>query len=179
MRVFLAVDIPNKVRAELSEQLVALQKEYPYLIWVPEDNYHITLHFFGHKDKQEVEKITRAMDTLIYDIPSFRLYASYADLFINDKILLYIGFARQKILEEVEARIRAHFGGDKSKKFVPHLSIARYKIPSKQQYLLLKKKLERLEVETTFEVTEISLYESILAGKVPRYKKLATFPLEA
>ena len=46
MRLFLAVDLPKKVKHLLEQQILPVKKEYPQFEWVSEGNYHITVHFF-------------------------------------------------------------------------------------------------------------------------------------
>ena len=62
-------------------------------------------------------------------------------------------------------------------RFIPHLTIAKAKTPSKQQYLHLKKKLLKFPIDLNFPAKRIHLFESILKGPRPEYKKIAAFPL--
>lgn len=176
-RAFLAIELPAQAQNEIAAALTSLKKEYPAITWVPPHNYHLTLHFFGEQPAAKIETIKSKMDELLYDIRPFHLYALEGGIFLHDKILLYLEFARQKSLEEVEERIRHTFGPEKSRKFVPHITLARYRVPAKQQYLLLKKKVQRLAIDTSFKIDTIYLYESILTGKIPQYRRLAAFAL--
>lgn len=173
MRLFLAIDLPSEMKEQLDNQLYDLKKEYPQFTWVSPENYHITLHFFG--EVADVEKIKKGVENAIYDVPSFHMYSSEADLFIHKTIVLYITFARSRALEELVNKIRERFQVDEKQKFVPHLTVARYKIPSKQQYFLIKKKMQNLEVDLEFPVNKIYLFDSILGGKKPTYKNIGEF----
>ncbi len=177
MRLFLAVDLPTKIKKDLDKQLEDIKKEYAHLNWVPQENYHLTLHFFG--ETNDIGNIKNKVEEAIFDANSFNLYSFNADLFLNSKIVLYISFRREKVLEKLVSAVMQHFSikEKEGQKFVPHLTVARYKIPSKQQYLLLKKKLNQLDIEIAFPVRKIYLFESILTGKKPVYKKIAVFPL--
>ena len=139
------------------------------------ENYHITLHFFG--EINNVEKIKKKVEEAIYDVESFRLYSLGADLFIKNKILLYIYFKREKKAEALESKIKNIFQIKDKKKFIPHLTIGRYKVPSKQQYINLKKKLNQLSIQIDFPINKIYLFQSNLSQGKPIYKKIATFPL--
>ncbi len=175
MRLFLAVDLPQSVKNELDQQLRALKKEYAFFNWVPPENYHITLHFFG--ERNDVDKIKQKIEEAVFDINSFNLYAWNASLFMQNNILLYISFRREKKMEEIAERINKSFQGGDEKKFIAHLTIARARIPSKQQYLNLKKKLLQLPIEIEFAVNKIHLFQSIIEGKRPSYKKISGFSL--
>lgn len=175
MRLFLAIDLPDEAKKAVEKQLLPLQREYPYFKWVDSLNYHITLHFFG--DVAKPDKIIRFMNELVYDIPQFYLYSSELGLFIKDKITLYVEFQRNKALEKMVKRIKERSALGTSRKFVSHLTFSRYRIPSKQQYLLIKKKLKNFDPDIEFKVETIILFESIPGIQKPVYKKIAEFPL--
>ncbi|OGK10735.1 2'-5' RNA ligase [Candidatus Roizmanbacteria bacterium RIFCSPHIGHO2_01_FULL_35_10] len=178
MRLFLAIELPPKVKVELEKQIQDIRREYANYNWIPKENFHITLLFFGDiESKEEVERLKNKIEAAIYDVNSFIMYSYGADLFINNKILLYIYFRREKIIEELVTKIKNNLQIEDQVKFVPHLSIARTRVPSKQQYLHLKKKLQKLNIDIDFAVTKIHLFQSILEGQKPIYKKISSFPL--
>ena len=177
MRLFLAVDLPIKVKESINLQLTPLKKEYPQFLWNNFENYHITIHFFG--ETQSVNEIKKRIEDTLFDQESFYLYSVGCDLFMKNRITLYVNFRREKKIEKLSARLRGSFIKDASSnfKFVPHITIARAKIPSKQQYFVLKKRLEKLDIESVFEVKKIILFESLLGGHETVYKKIKSFPL--
>lgn len=175
MRLFLAIDLPKKQKQNLSSQLQTLKRQYGDIKWVSSENYHITLQFFGNDYPED--SIRENLMKIVYDIPTFHLYFSHADLFLREKITIYLTFTRNKILEKLVGEIKKSFQIDSRSKFVPHLSIGRWRIPSKQQYFLLKKKLKNLNVDISFKVTAITLFDSIITGQKPLYKKIVSFPL--
>jgi len=175
MRLFLAIDLPAKVKKSLAEQIEHLKKEYADFAWVDEKNFHLTLHFFGEAD--DVKKIKDMLKTATYDQFHFHLYSYNIGMFINHKITVYLGFKREKKLESLVENIKNHLKIFDSLKFIPHLTVAQYRIPSKQQYFVIKKNLSQQNIEIDFSVKKIVLFQSIIAGKIPVYKKLASFPL--
>lgn len=175
MRLFLAIDLPVNIKKQLDNQLTEIKREYAYFNWVTQENFHITLLFFGETD--QVEQIKKKIEEAIFDANSFNLYPLKASLFLKQKIVLYLSFRRQKTLEELVFKVKKAFQIKDMKKFIPHLTIARAKIPGKQQYFTLKKKLNQLPLEIDFPVKNIYLFQSILAGRKPVYKKITTFPL--
>lgn len=178
MRLFLAIELPPKVRIELEKQIRDIKREYANYNWVPQENFHITLLFFGEiESKEEIEKLKKKIEAAIYDVNSFFMYSYGADVFINDKILLYVYFRREKIIEELVTKINNDLQIEDGKKYIPHLSIARTRVPSKQQYLHLNKKLQNLNIDIDFPVRKIHLFQSILEGQKPIYKKISSFSL--
>lgn len=178
MRLFLAVDLPDKVKEKLDSQISNLKKEYGDYNWVSKDRFHITLLFFGEiESKQEIDYIKKSIAEAVFDVESFILYSLSADTFINSKIVLHIKFRREKIVEDLVMKIKIKLQAENNERFIPHLTIARAKIPSKQQYFHLKKKLARLPIDIDFPVKKIHLFESILDRQKPIYKRIASFPL--
>ena len=177
MRLFLAVDLPAKVKDSLDKQIEVIRRAYADSNWVSKENYHLTVYFFG--ETQKVKEIKKNIQDALYDQFSFHLYSQGIDVFINSKIIVYLNFFREKKLEELSEKIRKAFSPSSHnlKEFVPHLSLARSRVPSKQQYFAFKKRLEKLDIDIEFPVKEVILFQSILGGKKPTYKKIATFKL--
>lgn len=177
MRLFLAINLPPKVKQALDTQLIDIHRAYADSNWVSKDNYHLTVHFFGETEK--VKEIKKRIQDALYDQFSFHLYSQGIDVFINSKIIAYLNFFREKKLEELANKIRSAFSLDfrDVKKFVPHLTLGRSRVPSKQQYFAFKKRLEKLDIVIDFPVHEVVLFQSILGGKKPVYKKVASFKL--
>jgi len=177
MRLFLAIELPAKVQQKIGNYLKELRKNYPDFNWVVPENYHVTLYFFGETEKKE--EIIKRIKKNIFDQESFHLYSGYLDLFMRKKIIIFLNFLREKKLEKLVKKINEEFYFDFSqqKKYLPHLTLARCRVPSKQQYFLLKKRLRKINIVADFPVKKITLFQSILSGKKPVYKKVHVFDL--
>lgn len=176
MRLFLAIDLPDQIKSALSKQVFDLQKEYAVFNWVATPNYHMTVHFFG--ETQKLQEINDKTKSVLFEQQPFYLYSTHLDLFMTQNITIYANFRREKLLEHLTVNLRDMFSNEfqEVKEFKPHVTVARCKIPSKQQYFHLQKKISRINIDLEFKVTEISLFESITAAKKPVYRKIATFP---
>lgn len=176
MRLFLAVDLPQEIKQALTDQIDNLKKEYPQFEWIPQENYHVTVYFFG--DMKNVSSIHKRLEEIVFDKEAFYLYSFRLNLFLSHRIVVYMNFRREKTLETIAEKISYSFSNrDRDQKYIPHLSLARYKIPSKQQYFVLKKRLSKFPMDISFKVKKLVLFESINSGKFPLYKKLKTVPL--
>jgi 2'-5' RNA ligase len=177
MRLFLAIDLPKRVKKQIYTKIEKIRSEYSQYRWVSEENYHITLYFFGETDK--VDRIKEKIEKIIWQIDLFYLYSRSVDMFSNEKHVLYLDFYRQKELEKLAQNLREIFDpqNKNKKKFIPHLTLARGKRSSKQQYFALSKKLNEINLNVNFPVEKITLFESILTADKPIYKKIAEFPL--
>ncbi|HRN69762.1 MAG TPA: RNA 2',3'-cyclic phosphodiesterase [Candidatus Woesebacteria bacterium] len=177
MRTFLAIDIPNNIRQDIIVQTAQLRKDYPNFNWVPSENFHITVHFIGDIPSDKLDIVSEHIERTIFDIQPTYVYAHQADLFIYKSITAYIGMKQNKTLSMLNKRFVELFE-DKKEEYKPHITLAKWKIPSKQQYFHLKKKLQNLPIEIEFPVTEIHLYESISKPKNPEYNIIKSFKLE-
>jgi len=179
MRLFLAIDLPQKTKELLAEQIYPFQKEYPAFDWVQTKNYHLTVHFFGETSKsiQIIEKTKH----ILFDQDPFYLYATNLDYFMTKHIMIYAHFRRERLLENLISKVRDAFGSgfQEAMTIVPHITIARCRISSKQQYFLLQKKIEKVDINIEFPVNEVILFESTILDKRPLYQKVARIPLAA
>lgn len=165
---------------QILKQTEDLRRDYPSFAWVPPENLHVPLYFIGEVDESEVSDIQKQIEDELYDVPVTHLYSFGAEIYINKSITIFMTFQRAKHLEMISKRIMGLFASDTQIKkfdFEPLVTLAKYKIPSKQQYLLLKKKLNRLRIDVEFPVKEIQLYESITRSKHPLYKKVGSVKL--
>jgi 2'-5' RNA ligase len=179
MRLFYAIDISLKIKKQLASQLKEIQKEYPEFRWIPLENYHITLHFIGEVSNKQKKEIIKKTKDILFDQEEFYLYSFNLALFMHNRILMYVTFHREKKIEQLVETLKKIFApNDKINKFIPHLTFARYRIPSRQQYLLLKKRLKKTKVEISFLVKKITLFNSVDNGKFPEYKKVKSFSLQ-
>ncbi|GAB4218882.1 MAG: RNA 2',3'-cyclic phosphodiesterase [Candidatus Microgenomates bacterium] len=177
MRLFLAIDLPDTVKAKLEKQIFFLKKQYPQFNWVTPENFHITLYFFG--ERQDSDKIIKKINDLLWNQMKFYLYSLNLNVFVHNKLITYLTFQREKKIEELAKVIRDNFEVNNSfqKKFVPHLTLARSSKSSKQQYFALQRQLTKTKIDISFPVEKITLFESVLTGKKPIYKKIADFDL--
>ena len=175
MRLFLAVELPKELKLSLYSQLEEFRNMYPDFSWVDPDNYHMTVFFFGESLRQK--EISDRLRELFYDQESFRVYAQNVDLFIQNKLTIFTGFKRVKELESIVEKIKKDTGIDDRRKFVPHLTIARYRVPSKQQYFVIRKRIDKISIDLEFEVRHLTLFSSVTNGKTPVYKALERIEL--
>lgn len=181
MRLFLAAAIPDDVLSQLQESYYELKRDYPEFNWVPEKNYHVTVSFLGERSEDKMPHIIEAIEQSTFDIPPTVLFALDTGMFVHEGITLRLAFARNKELEKIRERTVDLFSMEKenkaSKKYLPHLTLGRYKLPSKQQYFHLRKKLQRTNLSIEFPVKEIHLYQSITKPTNPEYEIIHTFEL--
>ena len=145
------------------------------MTWVDPEDFHITVYFIG--EVESTDYIKKIVEEATFETRPFQLFARGTDFFFGNKLTFYIDFHKEKMLYDMMEKLNEGFNDPNNKEIIPHLTIGRYKKPSKQQYLLIKKKIQNLLLDFEFSVNKIYLIESISKGKKPVYKKLAEFTL--
>lgn len=168
MKMKLKIELSGETKQQIVDQLADFRKQYPQFKWEPVENYTILVHFFG--DFSDKKSTISKLETALFDKNIFYLYAVEIVLTIQNNITLYLDFRREKEIERISESIKELFPmNQNSEKFVPHITIANYKIPSKQQYFVIKKRLANLDINLSFKVNKLGLFEG--------EKKIYTFKL--
>ena len=168
MKLFLAIELSEKTKNEINDQLADFIKTYPQFQWVPIKNYDILVHTFGEFSNHKT--IIDKLESALFDKKIFYLYSREVGLTIQSKITLYLYFMREKEIERISEGIREEFQVTQDLgKYFPRLTLANYKIPSKQQYFVIKKRLASLDIDLSFKINKLSLFDGD--------KKIHTFKL--
>lgn len=128
-RLFTALEIPRDAALSLS----LLRGGLPGARWVDVENYHITLRFFGDVEGHVADEICNALDRVRR--PSFQIQLTGVGAFGSKKPhAIYAGVAASPDLNALQAEIdrisrRLGLSAD-SRKFVPHVTLARLKSSS-------------------------------------------------
>lgn len=179
MQLSLVIKIPDSVKSQIEQQLAPLAKEYPAYTWFPKDQYAIELFNFGRVDESKIDALSEMIERGILEVPSFTLYSEHLHLMMRSHLTVYSGFQKSKPIEHLVKDLKSSFQLEDSLIFFPHLPVARYKIPSKQQYLLIKKKCMNYELEFEIDITQITLLNSVIENNKLRYETVKEFALYA
>lgn len=180
-RIFIAVDISDEARSKSAVYLEKLRKDFRDLRvgWEQAEKLHLTLKFLGDLDEQQLAKIKEAVRETARHFAKFTISLQNTGVFPNPKNarVLWIGLDDEpdnllKIFEMLETECQNSGFPKETKKFHPHLTIARLREPNKSRKLVerhLAEKFERIE----FEVSQIVIYESQLLPTGSKFYKLA------
>lgn len=169
MRFFIALEIPSENIAQFQAIQASLSKLIPQARLTNLDKIHLTLAFLGEQPDELQAKLTEVIKSATKDIPSFEVTPAYIDGFPNihhpnnlwvgvkgdiDKVLLI----REGIKDGLEV---LNLPVDE-RRFVPHISIAKFNSPIK-----IDRELE-IELEKIasspfdpIKITSIKLFESV------------------
>ena len=175
MHLRLEIDIPQEVKETIYSALADLRKDYPYIQWVGKNEYKLELFRFG--DTYPKEFLNKKIQDATFDSPSFSLFSHKLKLTIKSNVMIYLSFYENKELKEIVRNIKSQLSINDELSFYPDIVVARYRIPAKQQYLLIKKKCMNTIIDSEFRITQLTLYNSVNEGELVTYQKEATYPL--
>ena len=195
MRLFLALDLADEIRARITRFIEGVQNFAPDARWAKPESLHVTLKFIGEQPDAAVEQITHVLqtvDTPAFEI-SFRAYGFFPTA--NSPRVFWIGIQSGPELPALGAAIDdkiSSLGIPKEiRAFSPHLTLARAPGASgsphqrkrntpTSAFHRLQEKLAALPTPDFGAMTarEFFLYQSQLSPKGSKYTKLAQFKLQ-
>jgi len=187
-RVFLAVDLPDAVRARLQGPLDDLLPLGDYLRINPVERMHLTLHFLGHLPVADVERLPARLAPLVNGHRSFQVGAQGVGSFPNlaRAQVLWVGIVGTELprLMTLQSQLGTSLreaGLTVEDRFHPHLTLARVRRPLKggQRKLLTDWQARWKEpLLGEIPVRTVQLMRSQLGSGPPRYTTLSTFELQ-
>lgn len=185
-RLFIAIDVGDAVRAEVTRVVAALGakleavKTPPKVTWVKPAALHVTLRFLGETDDAEAARVRDALTPEIAIAP-FDVEWRGLGAFPSPRHprALWMGIIRGAAqLGAVEAEIAHRLGtvDGEARPFLPHLTIGRIKMAG--QGVDWPKVLKAVEVRgVTSRADRVTLYRSELSQRGPHYTGLVSAPL--
>ena len=208
MRAFIAIDLPEPIKAVISEQQQALrralstrQQRDQNTKWTRPDGIHLTLKFLGEISEKQVAQIVDSL-AAIGSFEPFALRVKGFGFFPNAHRprVLWVGLeasesgpgvpavaagddqdghatpALAQLADRVEQACESCSFAPETRAFSPHLTLARFKVPTPQPELLALLEPQRELTLGQFEVSEFFLFESKLSPQGAQYRKVARFP---
>jgi len=195
MRLFIALDIDDGIRAQIAQFIEAVQAFAPEARWMKPESLHVTLKFIGEQPESLLAEIESALRT----IPAapitihFRGYGFFPTA--TAPRVFWIGLQAPPELVSLAASVDDKMGAlgmaKEDRPYNPHLTLARSGTRSSgnpraqkgdrpnRAFQQLQEKLSALPLPEfgTMTAHEFFLYRSELSPKGSRYTKLARFKL--
>ena len=175
-RVFVAIAMP----LEVSLQLEKLQRGLAGARWVRPDGFHLTLAFLGKVDEDRLEDVDSALNEARGKKFELRL-AGLGHFGDEDPRAVWAAVQPSDPLNALQKRVQtslrqARFSPD-AKRFTPHVTLGRlnYTPPDKLGRYIAR---HGLFSAGPFQVTEMTLFESLLSDQAAIYQPLETYSLK-
>jgi len=172
VRLFVAADVPEELRAAIESQVVEPLREcLPGARFTRPEGRHLTLKFLGNVADERIEEIVRAVREATDGHAAFD--ASFAQVggFPNLRRprVVWIGIGR--LAGSLDTALEPLGFVPEDRPFQCHLTLARFKQPKAVDVVLPDISLQR------FPVNEIVLFRSHLHPNGAAYEALDRFPL--
>ena len=184
MRLFVAINLPDELRAALVDATAALRHAAPSVRWTPRERLHITVKFLGEQPQESVDALAatltevagrhRPMDLALAAIGAFPNFRRARVVWIGVEPsprleLLYhdVEIACERLGYEIEGRV-----------FRPHVTIGRVRPGTAPLELrALGEEAAGVELAEPAWVESIDLMVSEATARGARYRVLHAAPL--
>ena len=184
LRAFIAVDLPENVRAALGlvqEQLSAYRFK---TTWTRPENIHLTLKFLGDIKREQVEPIISVIEKAAKGCRPMNLRSQAVGFFpgVRQPRVLWTGISGQtEVLAKLQSKIdkgltTLGFPSEK-KPFTGHLTLGRIKGGGNAGLFIDIMKIFQNMTTDMFIVDSVNLYQSKLLPSGPMYTKLFSVAL--
>ena len=166
MRTFIAIELEEEIKDHLAEAQVETQKLCRKGNYVPKENFHITLHFLGEIEEDDMEYLQDAMYETARRNRPFTLTLDKIGFFPRgNKGIMWAGLERsthlQRLFSTLEKSLEQQGFARERKGLSPHITLGR-EVEPHRSFVDVKKstKMEPMKVS----VRSISLMESVRKG---------------
>jgi len=180
VRLFVALELNEAVRAALAQFCDRLRVAFPAARWVRSEGIHVTLKFIGEVNEDRVDQMENALSAVHSAAPvemNFRGAGFFPDE--HHPQVFWIGIDSTPNLAEIAAQIESRLESlgvvRESRKFKPHLTLAR--ITETRGIDKLHDTLRRHGPANfgTVRTNEMHLYRSELGLGGAKYIRIKTF----
>ena len=184
MRTFVAVDLPENLKAELRIRQETLKRAAQGGRWVRPEGIHLTLKFLGEISEEQSGQVTESLS----QVPRFEAFSVEVKgfgFFPNSRRprVLWVGVEGGEPLAalaaEVEKSLQAVGFPPEARPFKPHLTLARFRFPRPQPGLAKELSATHSPSLGHLTVSQFSLIESRLNPQGAEYRKIADYPPDA
>jgi len=182
MRIFIALELPEKIKKEISKTQNQLKTVGIKARLVKPEITHLTLVFLGETTPNKIEDIKKILKEASSQISPINLWSDNIDAFPSPakaKIIYLSLKGEMGKLNALFLKIQKDLKKQKinfdQKPFVPHLTLGRLKKLQNLTWPLSKIKIPRRH----FFTNKLFLIQSTLTSQGPIYKILHSFELKA
>lgn len=196
-RLFLAVLLPEPVKALVGEQIAELAGEGWPVRWLQSEGAHLTLRFLGETTREQAELVRLAMPTVVAGHKPFALRTATLGVFPNFRHprVLWLGLhgpthRLQGLADDVSRKVTELGFPPADDPYHPHITLGRVRnndgdgvrlrdLPDavKARFINPATGAALGPAPLPVPVDEVALVRSHLGKGAPRYETVATFPL--
>lgn len=182
MRTFIAIDLPQAVKDNISRMQSRLKRSGADVSWVSPANMHLTLKFLGDIDETAAKAVSGAIRDIAAGTGDFSMQLGSIGAFPGPQSprIIWIGLTKgheqaKAIAAQIESRIEQYGIGRDTRPFASHITIGR--VRSKKNICQLIDGIgaadtNRDAATEEFKAGKITFFKSTLTPQGPVYEKL-------
>ena len=155
IRAFIAVELPEGLKKELTELEAQLKKYSPPVVrWVDPNSIHITLKFLGEISTDSIDELMMAIEEAVQGIQPFQLQIREVGAFpgLDRAQVLWVGVKGDvdkitQLQKRIEANTEQLGFPREARAFTPHLTVGRVRDEARPSD---RQRLGKLLTDTTF-----------------------------
>ncbi len=184
MRLFVAIELPERVRTAVEDVTARLRSSLPRARWVRAGNLHLTLVFLGEVEESSLARFADALGSALAGHSPFRLQLTGSGCFPGSgrARVAWIGLADSREVLAVQAAVasaaQAAVGLEPERRpYRPHLTVARCAPPWPAAAGRRWSRAVPGALAEAFRVDSIALVRSRLGPAGPSYSNVHRFAL--
>ena len=184
MRLFVAVEIPSAVRANLTQLVRHFRAFWPQTRWVRAENLHVTLKFIGEVEETKARGICAELAKVRSDAPVMLDFRGLG-FFPNEKHprVFWAGIQASPNLKtltaDIERALEAVEIPREGREFSPHLTLARFERQKPPEALRAAIRENAAHEFGSLQTNQFHLIESKLRPSGAEYTTVASFTFTA
>ena len=183
MRAFIAIALPDAVRASLAALQQALARSRADVKWVEPEHLHVTMKFLGEITEEQrwaveamLQQITRAIQPFPLALRELGAFPS-----MRSPRVVWVGIEEGKeplmrLAEGIEREGAAAALQKEERPFAAHVTLGRVRSPRSHQALVKALSDTDWPPPSPWSADHVTLYQSILSSSGPTYSVLADIP---
>lgn len=184
MRLFVAIELPQRIRGAVEDLVARARPSLPKARWIRASNLHLTLAFLGELEEAALPKLAGGLDSAFVGRAPFALRLSGSGCFPGSgrARVAWIGFEDSpeviSLQTALSTSLRAAIGYEPERRpFRPHLTVARCSPPWPAAAAWRWSETVAGCLGEEFRVDSISLMRSRLGPNGATYSNLHRFEL--
>lgn len=176
MRLFISISIPENLKEDISKIQEELKKQNLFSgKFTEKENLHLTLKFLGEMPEERIDEIDKRLSNI--SLTKFNSRIGKFGVFSKENIrIIWLELNNVENLQKaIDSSLEDLFR--KEERFMSHITIARVKSVNNSKKLL--KFLEKINMNSEFNIENFSLMKSELSSKGSKYTQLKKYNLES
>lgn len=181
MRLFFALELPERLRTDLQRSMESLRQKYPRQKWAHPEGLHITLKFLGACPAPLADGIIETLTPLLRQRPACAIDDGGYGFFPNKRkprvfhVRIHSDENLQSCVTLLNSSLEALGFEGETRAYRPHITLLRIREAPPE----LMRDLQAMQLpEIHFKATQVSLMRSFLEPAGARYQCLHAFKLE-